>query len=85
MERVYSGFIDNYNATSNYQITGGMVPQYYPAQTDYVVATACPKDTSGTSDNINVYVEWDHSNSVWSMRTSDTAYSGDIAFIVVVK
>ena len=80
--RLYNGFIENYNSSSK-QISSGMITSYSPSEDDVIIACASPKDVSGSSDNVKIWVEWDSGNSVWNVYVSDTNYTGDIAFQVI--
>ena len=84
--RLYSGYIKNYNQSNNYQITTGMITSYSPAEEDVILVTSAPNASgSNTSDNVNVYVVWNNTNSVWEVYTSDASYTGDIAFTVITQ
>ena len=78
--RLYSGFIENYSSSTK-QIASGMITSYSPSNTDVIILCASPKDTSGSADNVKVWVEW--SAGVWNVYVSDANYTGDIAFQVI--
>jgi len=80
--RLYSGFIENYSVSSK-QISSGMITSYSPSQQDVVIACASPKGTSGSADDVKVWVQWDGANNVWDVYVSDTGYTGDISFQVI--
>jgi len=80
--RLFTGYIENYN-TSSKKIYAGIINSYSPTSADVIILCASPTGLGGSADDINVWVEWDNVNNSWDVHTSDTNYTGDIAFHVI--